>query len=156
MIGAFAGFAVMLSGVVLAMFSDSAMTSPPLEPSPGSSSCWRVLGVRVLVVCILFLREKDWHYAAVSLGVLVILLLGVGSESGKRLPQNPASIFLTIGAYAWQWKASRKTQACSTPAVNPPPSRRVRIDRRQHPRKRIRYGLAPYTLAQPRRPLLRG
>jgi|KBSMisStaDraftv2_1062788.scaffolds.fasta_scaffold00296_32 uncharacterized membrane protein len=82
MIGAFAGFAVMLSGVVLAMFSDSAMTRQ-LE-TVGVIVMLATPVVRVLVVCILFLREKDWHYAAVSLGVLVILLLGVGFGIGER------------------------------------------------------------------------
>jgi hypothetical protein len=32
--------------------------------------------VRVLVAGILFLREKDWKYGAISFGVLTILLLG--------------------------------------------------------------------------------
>jgi uncharacterized membrane protein len=31
---------------------------------------------RVLVAGILFLREKDWKYGAISFGVLTILLLG--------------------------------------------------------------------------------
>jgi uncharacterized membrane protein len=32
--------------------------------------------VRVLVACVLFFREKDLRYGYISLGVLVILLLG--------------------------------------------------------------------------------
>jgi uncharacterized membrane protein len=31
---------------------------------------------RVLVAMILFLREKDWKYGAISAGVLLILVLG--------------------------------------------------------------------------------
>jgi hypothetical protein len=33
------------------------------------------------MVGVLFLREKDWKYGAISLGVLTILLLGAVSES---------------------------------------------------------------------------
>jgi len=32
--------------------------------------------VRVAVACFLFFREKDYRYGYISLGVLVILLLG--------------------------------------------------------------------------------
>jgi uncharacterized membrane protein len=32
--------------------------------------------VRVFVAMVLFLREKDWKYGAISAGVLMILLLG--------------------------------------------------------------------------------
>ena len=32
--------------------------------------------VRVLVACFLFFKEKDWKYGWISLGVLVILMLG--------------------------------------------------------------------------------
>jgi uncharacterized membrane protein len=32
--------------------------------------------VRVVVACILFFWEKDWKYGWISLGVLVILMLG--------------------------------------------------------------------------------
>ena len=31
---------------------------------------------RVIVACFLFFREKDWKYGWISLGVLVILMLG--------------------------------------------------------------------------------
>jgi uncharacterized membrane protein len=82
MIGAFAGFAVMLSGVVRAMFSDSALTRQ-LETA-GVIVMLATPVVRVFVVCILFLREKDWRYTAISFGVLVILLLGVGFGIGER------------------------------------------------------------------------
>jgi uncharacterized membrane protein len=82
MIGAFAGFAIMLGGVVLALFSDSALTRR-LE-TVGVVVMLATPVVRVLVVCILFLREKDWRYTAISFGVLVILLLGVGFGIGER------------------------------------------------------------------------
>jgi uncharacterized membrane protein len=32
--------------------------------------------VRVIVACFLFFREKDWRYGWISLGVLLILILG--------------------------------------------------------------------------------
>jgi len=32
--------------------------------------------VRVIVACFLFFWEKDWKYGWISLGVLVILMLG--------------------------------------------------------------------------------
>jgi len=40
--------------------------------------------VRVIVACFLFFREKDWRYGWVSLGVLVILLLGAGFGIGEH------------------------------------------------------------------------
>ncbi|HEX4488064.1 MAG TPA: DUF1634 domain-containing protein [Terriglobales bacterium] len=82
MIGAFVGFAVMLCGAVLAMYSDSAWTRP-IE----TAGVVVMLGtplVRVAVVCVLFLREKDWRYSAISFGVLVILLLGAMFGIGER------------------------------------------------------------------------
>ena len=82
MIGAFAGFAVMLTGVVLAMFSDSGLTRQ--VETVGVIVMLATPVVRVFVVCILFLREKDWRYTAISFGVLVILLLGVGFGIGER------------------------------------------------------------------------
>jgi hypothetical protein len=39
--------------------------------------------VRVIVACFLFFREKDWKYGWISLGVLVILMLGRCLESGN-------------------------------------------------------------------------
>jgi uncharacterized membrane protein len=40
--------------------------------------------VRVLVAGILFLREKDWKYGAISFGVLTILLLGAVFGIGEH------------------------------------------------------------------------
>jgi len=40
--------------------------------------------VRVLVAGILFLREKDWKYGAISLGVLTILLLSAAFGIGEH------------------------------------------------------------------------
>jgi len=52
-IGAFSCFFLMLAGLMLAT---------PV--------------VRVIVACFLFFWEKDWKYGWISLGVLVILMLG--------------------------------------------------------------------------------
>jgi uncharacterized membrane protein len=82
MVGAFAGFAIMLSGAVLGMFSVSSWSR-----SIETIGVVVMLGtplVRVFVVFILFLQEKDWRYTAVSFGVFVILLLGAVFGIGER------------------------------------------------------------------------
>jgi uncharacterized membrane protein len=40
--------------------------------------------VRVAVAGVLFLREKDWKYGAISFGVLAILLLGAVFGIGEH------------------------------------------------------------------------
>ena len=40
--------------------------------------------VRVLVAGVLFLREKDWRYGAISFGVLTILLLSAVFGIGEH------------------------------------------------------------------------
>jgi uncharacterized membrane protein len=40
--------------------------------------------VRVIVACFLFFREKDWKYGWISLGVLVILMLGMVFGIGEH------------------------------------------------------------------------
>jgi uncharacterized membrane protein len=40
--------------------------------------------VRVLVAGVLFLREKDWKYGAISFGVLAILLVGAVFGIGEH------------------------------------------------------------------------
>ena len=82
MIGAIAGFAIMLCGVVLGMFSTSGWT-PRIE-TVGVVVMLTTPIVRVFVVGVLFLREKDWRYSAISFGVLVILLLGAVFGIGER------------------------------------------------------------------------
>jgi uncharacterized membrane protein len=80
MIGAFVGFAIMLCGAVLAMYTTSTWTRP-IETA-GVVVMLATPIVRVAVVCVLFLREKDWRYSAISFGVLVILLLGAAFGIG--------------------------------------------------------------------------
>jgi uncharacterized membrane protein len=73
-IGAFSCFFVMLAGLIDGLFVTG--------PIPGQIERVGVLlmlatpVVRVLVACILFFRENDRKYGFISLGVLVILLLG--------------------------------------------------------------------------------
>ena len=73
-VGAFSCFFVMLGGLILGLFS----TGPvPIEiERVGVLLMLATPVVRVVVACFLFFREKDWKYGWVSLGVLVILLLG--------------------------------------------------------------------------------
>ena len=72
--GAFACFFVMLAGLVTGVFLPG--------PIPGDIERTGVLlmlatpVVRVIVACFLFFRENDMKYAWISLGVLVILMLG--------------------------------------------------------------------------------
>lgn len=82
MIGAFSGFSIMLGGVTLSMFSNLGWTRA--VETVGVVVMLVTPVVRVFVVCILFLREKDWRYTAISFGVFVILLLGVVFGIGER------------------------------------------------------------------------
>jgi uncharacterized membrane protein len=73
-IGAFAAFFVMLAGVLAAVVIDGhAATRIELV---GVLIMLITPVVRVLVAMVLFLREKDWRYGAISAGVLLILILG--------------------------------------------------------------------------------
>lgn len=81
-VGAFACFFVMLSGLLVGIFLHG--------PIPREIERYGVLlmlatpVVRVLVAGILFLREKDWKYTAISFGVLTILLLGAVFGIGEH------------------------------------------------------------------------
>lgn len=72
--GAFGCFFIMLAGLVDGLFMTGRV--------PGDIERLGVLLmlatpiVRVIVACFLFFREKDWKYGWISMGVLVILLLG--------------------------------------------------------------------------------
>ena len=73
-IGAFAAFFVMLAGVLAAVVVDG-HTATLIELA-GVLIMLITPVARVLVAMILFLREKDWKYGAISAGVLLILVLG--------------------------------------------------------------------------------
>jgi uncharacterized membrane protein len=73
-IGAFGCFFVMLAGLIDGLFMGGRI---PLEiERAGVLLMLATPVVRVFVACILFFWEKDYRYGYVSLGVLIILLLG--------------------------------------------------------------------------------
>lgn len=72
--GAFGCFFIMLAGLIARGFSNSPI---PLDlERAGVLLMLATPVVRVIVACFLFFKEKDWKYAWISLGVLVILMLG--------------------------------------------------------------------------------
>jgi len=72
--GAFACFFVMVAGIVVGLFISG---RAPLEiERVGVLLMLATPVVRVIVACFLFFREKDFKFGWISLGVLVILLLG--------------------------------------------------------------------------------
>jgi uncharacterized membrane protein len=73
-IGAFSCFFVMLAGLIAGLFVRGYI---PLEiERVGVLLMLATPVVRVIVACFLFFWEKDWKYGWISLGVLVILMLG--------------------------------------------------------------------------------
>ncbi len=73
-IGAFSCFFVMLAGLIDGLFVTGRI---PLEiERVGVLLMLATPVVRVVVACFLFFREKDWKYGWISLGVLLILMLG--------------------------------------------------------------------------------
>jgi len=72
--GAFACFFVMLAGLLASLFVKGRI---PLDIElAGVLLMLATPVVRVAVACFLFFREKDYKYGYISLGVLLILLLG--------------------------------------------------------------------------------
>lgn len=73
-VGAFGCFFVMLAGLIDGLFMHGRI---PLDiERVGVLLMLATPVVRVIVACFLFFREKDYRYGYISLGVLVILLLG--------------------------------------------------------------------------------
>jgi uncharacterized membrane protein len=73
-IGAFSCFSIMIAGLFLGFFLPGRI--PLSVERAGVLLMLATPAVRVLVACILFFREKDKKYGWISMGVLVILLLG--------------------------------------------------------------------------------
>ena len=73
-IGAFGCFFIMLAGLLGGLFVGGRI--PPAIERAGVLLMLVTPVVRVIVACFLFFREKDRRYGLISLGVLVILLLG--------------------------------------------------------------------------------
>ena len=81
-VGAFSCFFIMLTGLLLGIFLHGSL--PEQIERAGVLLMLATPAVRVLVAGILFLREKDWKYGAISFGVLTILLLGAVFGIGER------------------------------------------------------------------------
>jgi uncharacterized membrane protein len=81
-IGAFSCFFIMLTGLFTGLFV-SGHISLAIERS-GVLLMLATPVVRVIVACFLFFREKDWKYGWISLGVLVILMLGMVFGIGEH------------------------------------------------------------------------
>jgi uncharacterized membrane protein len=80
--GAFACFFVMLAGLIVGVFVKGYI---PLEiERVGVLLMLATPVVRVIVACFLFFREKDYRYGWISLGVLVILMLGAVFGIGEH------------------------------------------------------------------------
>ena len=73
-IGAFVCFFIMLAGLLAGLFVSGRI--PLAIERVGVLLMLATPVVRVLVACFLFFREKDNRYGWISLGLLVILLLG--------------------------------------------------------------------------------
>ena len=73
-IGAFGCFFIMLAGLIDGLFVTGHM---PLDiERVGVLLMLATPVVRVFVACFLFFKEKDFKYGWISLGVLLILMLG--------------------------------------------------------------------------------
>jgi len=72
--GAFGCFFIMLAGLIVGWFVRGSI--PLGIERAGVLLMLATPVVRVIVACFLFFREKDWKYGWISLGVLVILMLG--------------------------------------------------------------------------------
>jgi uncharacterized membrane protein len=73
-VGAFGCFFIMLAGLITGLFLSGRI--PLGIERAGVLLMLATPVVRVMVACFLFFREKDFKYGWVSLGVLVILMLG--------------------------------------------------------------------------------
>ena len=73
-VGAFSCFLVMLAGLMGGLFVGGRVPLGIMRA--GVLLMLATPVVRVAVACFLFFREKDYRYGYISLGVLVILLLG--------------------------------------------------------------------------------
>jgi uncharacterized membrane protein len=81
-IGAFGCFFIMLAGLLVGIFVHGKV--PQDIERAGVLLMLATPVVRVAVAGVLFLREKDWKYGAIALGVLTILLLGAVFGVGEH------------------------------------------------------------------------
>jgi uncharacterized membrane protein len=81
-VGAFSCFFVLLAGLITGIFVHGWL--PLGIERTGVLLMLATPVVRVMVACFLFFREKDMKYGWISLGVLVILLLGAVFGIGEH------------------------------------------------------------------------
>lgn len=81
-VGAFGCFFIMLAGLLAGLFVHGRV--PGDIERAGVLLMLATPVVRVAVAGVLFLREKDWKYGAISFGVLAILLLGAAFGLGEH------------------------------------------------------------------------
>jgi uncharacterized membrane protein len=81
-VGAFGCFFIMLAGLLIALFIPGRI--PLAIERAGVLLMLATPVVRVMVAGVLFLREKDWKYGAISFGVLAILLLSAAFGIGEH------------------------------------------------------------------------
>ena len=80
--GAFGCFFIMLTGMIASLFTNGLI---PLDiERVGVLLMLATPVVRVIVACFLFFQEKDYKYGYISLGVLVILMLGAVFGIGEQ------------------------------------------------------------------------
>ena len=80
--GAFGCFFIMLTGMIASLFTNGPI---PLDiERVGVLLMLATPVVRVIVACFLFFQEKDYKYGYISLGVLVILMLGAVFGIGEH------------------------------------------------------------------------
>jgi uncharacterized membrane protein len=72
----------MLTGLLMGLFVHGSL--PKSIERAGVLLMLATPVVRVLVAGILFVREKDWKYGAISFGVLTILMLGAVFGIGEH------------------------------------------------------------------------
>jgi uncharacterized membrane protein len=80
--GAFGCFVIMLTGLAVGVFRPG-RASLEIEQA-GVLLMLATPAARVLVACFLFFRENDRKYGWISLGVLVILMLGAVFGIGEH------------------------------------------------------------------------
>jgi uncharacterized membrane protein len=81
-VGAFGCFFIMLAGLLVGLFVPGRV--PQGIELAGVLLMLATPVVRVAVAGVLFLREKDWKFGAISFGVLAILLLSAVFGIGEH------------------------------------------------------------------------
>jgi uncharacterized membrane protein len=81
-VGAFGCFFIMLAGLLVGLFVPGRV--PQDIELAGVLLMLATPVVRVAVAGVLFLREKDWKFGAISFGVLAILLLSAVFGIGEH------------------------------------------------------------------------